>query len=154
MNKTQRSESLFSKQIKPVYQALVALLFLIVIMPISMFFIGEGNPIYYWEMAFAILMAYALFNALLSIPYLKRSVYMRDSIFCYVGIALLSGLLASWLSGLSLEESGSFKWLYIVFTFSYLLILSIVNAILKIIEIAKKQDARLRGEEPIDPSLN
>lgn len=154
MNVPSNSESLFSKQIRPLYQAIIAVVSLIIIMPISMVFIGDGNPIYYWEIAFAILMCFSLFNAIFSIPYLNRTIYFRNSIFCYAGVAIVTGLMAYFFSGLSLEETGSFRWLYIVFTFSYLVFTSIVNAMRKIIEIAKKQDARLRGEEPIDPRLN
>lgn len=154
MNTPSHSDSLFNKQIQPIRQAIVAVGALVIIMPLSMVFIGDGNTIYYWEIAFAILMCFSLFNAIFSIPFLKRTLYFRNSIFCYVGVATISGLLAFWFSGISLEQSGSFKWLYIVFTFSYLLIISIVNAMRKIIEIAKKQDARLAGQAPIDPRLN
>lgn len=46
-----------------------------------------------------------------------------------------------------MDEAGSFRWLYIVFALTYLVFISIVNMMRKIMEIAKKQDARLRGEE-------
>jgi len=48
---------------------------------------------------------------------------------------------------MSIYEAKSFRWIYIVFTFGYLLFLCILRAMRKIVHIAQKQDARLRGEE-------
>lgn len=101
----------------------------------------------YWEIAFAILMGYALFNSIFSLSYHDKTVYFRDSIFCFAALAAAGGFLASYFSGLTMDEAGSFRWLYFVFGFSYLVFISIVNLMRKIIEIAKKQDARLRGEQ-------
>ena len=64
-----------------------------------------------------------------------------------MAVAAVGGLLAHYISGLSMDEAGHFRWLYICFTFTFLVFLSIVNLMRKIVDIAKRQDARLRGEE-------
>ena len=154
MQERPQLDSLFNRQIRPVYQLGTAILLMIVVMGIAKVFKVADDPIFYWEIAFAVLMGFGLFNAIFSIPYKERMVYFRNSVFSYMALAILSGVLATVISGLSLDNAGEFRWLYIVFTFSYLVFISIVNAMRKIIEIAKRQDAKLRGEEPIDPRLN
>jgi hypothetical protein len=59
----------------------------------------------------------------------------------------VGGLLAYLISGLSIDEAGSYKWILFIFTFCYILFLSIVRAMKKIVTIAQKQDKRLRGED-------
>jgi len=143
--------SIFEKQIHPFYQAGVAIVFNLV----GIFFLKAikadsdllEEGIVFWEYSFAILMAFMLFNSILSIPYINRMQYFRDSIFSFIAIAVIGGLLAHYVSGISMDSAGSFRWLYIVFTFTYLVFISIVNLMRKIMEIAKRQDARLRGEE-------
>lgn len=143
-------QSIFEKQIHPLYQGgvaialnLVGILFLKAVKPEENL-LQEG--IVFWELSFSILMAFMLFNAVFSIPYNNRMQYFRDSIFTFLVIAAVGGLLAHYVSGVSMDNAGSFRWLYIVFTFTYLVFISIVNLMRKIIEIAKRQDARLRGE--------
>ena len=107
----------------------------------------ENSPIFYWEVSFSALMCFGLFNCILSVPYLKRGQYFSTSLISFAAIAVSGGFLASLLSGLSIDEAGALRWLFVVFTFSYLVFISIVNAMRKILEMAKKQDARLRGED-------
>lgn len=144
-------QSIFEKQIHPFKQAAFALsINLLGIMVLKAVKSGEDilqEGIVFWEFSFSILMAFMLFNSILSIPYVNRMQYFRDSIFSFLAIAAIGGVLAHYMSGVSMDSAGSFRWLYIVFTFTYLVFISIVNLMRKIIEIAKRQDARLRGEE-------
>jgi len=150
MSRPDHSDSIFSKQIHPFRQLAVCAVLIIVIMlairMVSMYDVEIKGSLY-WESGMAILMGFALFNSIFSIPYKNRNVYFRDSIFSFMAVAAVGGLCAYWFSGLSMDEAGSFRWLYFVFGFSYLVFISIVNMMRKIIEIAKKQDARLRGED-------
>jgi len=143
-------QSIFQKQIHPVYQAGVAIV--VNLLGIFVLKAGQGEEtlidegVVFWELSFSVLMAFMLFNSVFIIPYVNRIQYFRDSIFCFLGVAVIGGFLANYASGVSMDEAGSFRWLYIVFTFAYLVFISIVNLMRKIIEIAKRQDARLRGE--------
>jgi|GEM_PF-243204 len=152
------SNSIYNTQVKPRYQAMIAIGLLILSMAVlKAMSDDESGHEQFWEASLVILMAFGLFNAVFSIPYKDQLTYFRNSIFSYALVAAVGILLATWFSGVSIGESGSFRWLYAVFTFSYLVFVSIVNAMRKIIEIAKKQDARLRGEDPIkpiDPRMN
>ena len=72
--------------------------------------------------------------------------YWSRSIMAFMGLLVVSGLLATVFSGLSIDEAGSFRWLFVVLTFGYLVFLSIVRLMKKIVDIAIEQDDRLRGE--------
>ncbi len=144
-------QSIFQRQVHPFLQVGVAIgLNVVGILLIMSFVDSESNPeggVVFWEFSFSILMAFIIFNSVLSIPYLKRTQYFRDSIFSFLALVVIGGALAHYIGGISMDEAGSFRWLYIVFALTYLVFISIVNMMRKIMEIAKKQDARLRGEE-------
>ena len=144
------SQTIFSREIHPFKQAGGAIILLLIFQLLGLLFRGTAffgeESVVFWEISMTILLAFMLFNSVMSIPYKNRGLYFRNSLISFVAIAVISGGLAQLLSGQSMDEAGSFKWLYFLFTFVYLVFISIVNAMRKIIEIAKKQDARLRGE--------
>lgn len=145
------TQSIFQKEIHPIYQAGAAIaLNTIGILIFSGTIDFENSPsdaVVLWEISFSILLAFMLFNSVFSIAYNNRVKYFRDSIFCFMAVAALGGVLAHYMSGMSMDEAGHFRWLYLCFTFTFLVFLSIVNLMRKIVDIAKRQDARLRGEE-------
>jgi hypothetical protein len=145
-----RNNSIFHKQVHPFKQLVVCALLLVLLMGIIKLSFAQNSvsaKVVFWEIAFAILMGYALFNSIFSFSYEDKNKYFRDSVFTFIAIAAIGGGLAYLFSGLNVDEAGSFRWLYVVFGFSYLVFISIVNLMHKIIELVKKQDARLRGEE-------
>ena len=143
-------KSIFTLQIAPFRQALaISVVTLIVMLVTRGLFAGEiisQDPPVYWECAFTMLMIYMLFTAVWSISYKDKSKYLMHSIIGYVAVAFIGGFLAQKFSGLTMDEAGGFRMMYIIFTVSYLIFMGIVNAMRKILEIVKKQDARLRGE--------
>ncbi len=142
--------SIFSREIHPLKQFVIGLIMILLSMLFTML-IANGkedfDKIIYWEISFAVLMGFALFNSIFSYSYEKKSSYFIISLASYVFLALFGGFASYYFSGIRLDDADSFKWLYIVFTFSYLVFISIVNMMRTIIELVKKQDARLRGEE-------
>ena len=144
-------QSVFQKEISPFIQAAFAIGINVLVIILMKGIVDSGSKlddgVVLWEVSFSILLAFMLFNSVLSIPYNNRTEYFRNSIFSFLAVAGIGGVLAHYVSGISMDEAGSFRWLYIVFTFTFLVFISIVNLMRKIMEIAKKQDARLRGEE-------
>lgn len=106
---------------------------------------GESSGIIFWEFSFSLLLGYMMFNSLFSLQSNDRMIYFRNSIFAFMLLAAVGGCIAWLFSGIKLDEAGSFRWLYIVFTFVYLVFLTIVNLMRKVIDYARKQDNRLRG---------
>ena len=144
-------QSVFQKEISPFVQAAFAIWVNLIVILFVKGIVDSGSVIedgiVQWEVSFSVLLGFMLFNSVLSIPYQNRTEYFRNSIFSFLAVAGLGGVLAHYISGVSMDAAGSFRWLYIVFTFTYLVFISIVNLMRKIMEIAKRQDARLRGED-------
>lgn len=144
-------QSIFTKQIHPFYQAGFALILnLVGILIVKAGYTADTmvqEGVVLWEVSLTILLCFMLFNSVFSIAYKNTSQYFRDSVISFIALAGLGGVMAHYISGVSMDHAGSFRWMYIVFTFTYLVFISIVNFMRKIMEIAHKQDARLRGEE-------
>lgn len=102
-----------------------------------------GGELVYWELAFAFLLAYIMFNSILSLRTNDGMIYYRDSIFSFVVLGAITGELAYLLSGLSLNEAATFKWLSFVFTLVYIIFLTIASLMRKFMEYAKKQGTNL-----------
>jgi hypothetical protein len=144
-------ESLYGKNISPFLQGAIVLGLILIFMLISLLLftfdmplVKKGAP---WTIFATFMLFYALVNSVLSISATSRNKYWMHSILAYIVIGIVGGSLAYLISGLSIDEAGSYKWILFIFTFCYLLFLSIVRAMKKIVTIAQKQDKRLRGEE-------
>jgi MFS family permease len=93
-----------------------------------------------WTLVFTFLFFYSVSNAIVSLSAENREQYLGRSIVSYLILAVVGGLMAWLFSGMGMEEAGSFRWLYKVFTFGYLLILTMILAIGKIVEYAQKEE--------------
>ena len=65
----------------------------------------------------------------------------------FIALLVGGGFLAYLVSGVTIDEAGSFRWLYVVLTMGYLIFLAIVQSMKRIVDIAIQQDKRLRNEE-------
>ena len=68
------------------------------------------------------------------------SKYWGRSIYSFMGLALGSGLTAYLFSSLTISEAGSYRWIYVVLTVGYLVFLSIVTFMRRIVEFAQKEE--------------
>ncbi len=106
----------------------------------------EEDPFFPWLVCSALLLFFAIFNCAFSLNSPDVNKYWSRSIVAYVLLAVGSSLFAWLITGKSISEAKSMKWIYFVFTFGYLVFLSIVNLMRIIVYIAKRQDGGLRGE--------
>ena len=143
-------ESPFTFAISPKRQCIAAL---IIIASAMLLFVGpsklglyELQEYFPWTVAAALTFLFGIANTIMSLSSRDISTYWRDSIASYFLVMLFGGLVAWAFSGLTVFEAKSFSWIYMVFTFSYLLFMSMVQAMRKIVSIAQEQDSRLRGE--------
>ena len=144
-------KSLYAKNISPfiqaacIFGAILLFNFLSYLMKIFQILpVKQGAP---WVIFTSFVLFYALVNSVLSLSAPSRNKYWFQSILSYVSLLLLGGFTAYLFSGLTINEAGSYRWILVVFTMGYILFLSIVRAMKKIVTIAQKQDKRLRGEE-------
>ena len=145
------SDSLFAKEVNPFKQAGVvyigSVVFMLLFWIMSLLGIMEYEQHLPWTMSAAALLFYALFNSVLSLSFKDQNYYWGRSIIAFMALMVIGGLTSYLISGQSIGEAKTFRWLYIVFTIGYLAFLSIVRLMRKVVQIAQRQDKRLRGEE-------
>lgn len=101
-----------------------------------------------WTLNIAFLFLFSIYNVVLGLLYSTGYRYWTYSISCFVGLAFLSAWSAKWLSHLSMDEAGSYRWLYFVFFIVYFLIMMITLAIRKIVSVAEQDDHRFDQATP------
>jgi hypothetical protein len=134
-----------NKWTNPVIQALMALIIMAIANGVVKLLIQGGMSFetrVSWTLNLAFLFLYAIYNVILGLMFSPTSGYWYRSILCFIGLAMLSGVFAHWISGLSIDEAGSYRWLYFVFFIVYLLIMVIILAIKKIVHLAEQDDRR------------
>lgn len=132
------------KTYNPVLQAACALGFALVLMLITQIVkwsgaMTVGNRIF-WIIAGTAILSYALFNSIISLSSKDMNKYWFHSTASYAILMVSCGGLAYFFSALTINQAGSFRWIFIVLTFGYLLFLSMMRFMRKIVHIAQKED--------------
>ncbi|HAW04150.1 MAG TPA: hypothetical protein DCW83_05640 [Saprospirales bacterium] len=144
------NKSIFEYKVRPIYQAMAVLAIIALVCGIAQLAIMAGwfSPKIYFPyvVTFSFLLFYALGNCLLSFAEDNQTKYWTESIISYVGLSTLGAGLAYLMSGLTIGEAASFKWIFFVFTFGYVILLTIMRSMRKIVKFAQREDSRLRGE--------
>ena len=91
-----------------------------------------------WTNAVAMILFYIIVNSLVSLASEKPIEYVRNSIYTFLAICILGGLLSWAISGQTIDEAGSFKWLFVVLSMGYLIFLSIISTMKFIVKLAQK----------------
>ena len=137
------------KSISPFYQAILA--FLLILIADGIIVSTSSQPkaqlfTQIWTNCIAKVLFYIVANCLLSLRTTTNAKYVRDSIFAFI-ILSAAGIFASQLiSQKSMDESGSFRWLFVVLATGYMIFLAIINTMKFLLSWAKEQDGNLRGE--------
>lgn len=138
------SQSTFLDKIKsPVLQAILVFFLVLALNIIVMFFSSAGVEVEQrlpWTLAATFILFFAIFNSLISLMTDNMDRYWTRSILSYVALAGAVALLAWGFSSLTINEAGSYKWIYIVLTFGYLLFLSMIGFMRKIVEFAQREE--------------
>ncbi len=141
---------ILNKDISPIWQGaavVICLLFFnLVAFIVGKLGINTGENVA-WEISLTMMLFFALGNAIFFLNAKDKGKYWTQSVCTYAILAVISVYLAKLISGFGLNESGSIKWIYLVFTFGYLVFVAIIGLMRRIVEIAIKQDKKLRGEE-------
>ena len=106
----------------------------------------DSDPNSPWIITTSFVLFYAIFSSIFSLRSDQLNLYWRDAIFGFLGLCFLSIMASQLLSGIGMEEAGSFRWLYVVLAIGYLVFLVIVRLMRKIVEIAIRQDDRFHGD--------
>lgn len=141
--------SFFEKDISPYKQGLIILVATL-IFHIIIFITASADGFLsrtYWTTSIALVLVYILFNSVLSLATKDQNNYYLKSIVTYVVLCFVGGLFAYFFSKKGIDEAGPYRWMYIVFTMVYILILAIIRSMKWIVEFAQKKDKRMRGED-------
>ncbi|MBL7775319.1 MAG: hypothetical protein JNK89_04915 [Saprospiraceae bacterium] len=93
-----------------------------------------------WSIATAFLLLFAVFNSLMSLNADSFLKYWSRSMYAFMGLALGNGLIAWWSSGIPIGQAQSYRWIYIVVTIGFIVFLTMVNLMRKIVEFAEKEE--------------
>ncbi|MFT4568329.1 MAG: hypothetical protein ACJA1A_002072 [Saprospiraceae bacterium] len=144
-------KSIFEYQVPPFVQVGAVLITITVFILVSsgagaigILDVDGGTP---WLIAVSLTFFFTIGNSIMSLAADDQNKYFWQSILSYVLLAFLGGSIAYLASGESMDIYGSYRWLYVMFAIGHLFFLTIVRTMRKIVDIAKKQDNRLRGED-------
>lgn len=101
-------------------------------------FIGKGTST--WTIATSIMLCFSFYNALVSLKIDKIVAYWRNSVFSLLGLMTGSYILCYLITGIHIDEAGTFRWLWLVILLTWAVFFAIARSIKRIIEIANKQD--------------
>ncbi len=142
-------KSILDLQISPFKQVLFVFALMIVMMMITSAFpdtpYSTTSHLSPWIVVCSMLLFYSLVNCILSFGASSSMNYYLYSIISFAIILVLGGVIAWQVSGVGIEDAGSMKWLYVVMTFSYLILLSIVNLIKFLVYLSKVKDNRAQN---------
>lgn len=134
-----------NKLAHPVFQAIMVLIIMLLANGIVKILIQGGMSFETripWTLNIAFIFLFAMYNVILGLVHSSRSGYWFISMVCFIGLCILGGIFSHWISGLKIDEAGSYRWLYFVFFIVYLLIMVIILAIKKIVHMAEQDDHR------------
>ena len=100
----------------------------------------ELRPERPWVFASTFLLFYSIFNVVFSFSAENSEKYWTQAVIGFVVCVGVLGALAYLISGLGMNDAGSFKWIFIVITISYLVFMSISRAMKGIVDFAKKEE--------------
>ncbi|MCB0527372.1 MAG: hypothetical protein KDC61_03445 [Saprospiraceae bacterium] len=138
------TEAQYKKLENPVAQAVVVLAGAIALMLcgwlLTVSDIYPAEPLFAWSIATAFMLLFAILNSLMSLRADSFVKYWGRSMYTYLGLALCTGLAAWLFSGIPLRDAGTYRWIYIVITFGFLVFLSMVNFMKKIVQFAEREE--------------
>lgn len=136
--------SLFEQKLDPFRQALWFFAASVVFMLLSWLFSRTGwyepDKLFPWSVATALLLLFAVFNSLMSLNADSFMRYWGRSMYSFLGLAFLNGMAAWLISGVPIGEAQSYRWIYVVVTIGFLVFLTMVNLMKKIVQFAEREE--------------
>ena len=136
--------SFFEKSYNPILQGVVILGFAVLIMLLAKIVQWTGiahiSGQAFWIIAGTSILLFALSNSILSLSSKDMDNYWVRSIPTYAAVMIMSSSFAYLFSAMTMQEAGTFKWIFMVLTFGYLLFLSMMRFMRKIVDIAQEED--------------
>ncbi|MFN0016035.1 MAG: hypothetical protein ACKVU2_15940 [Saprospiraceae bacterium] len=136
--------SFFERKIDPLKQALVffggAAVVMLVVFGLGRIGHPVGDRLFAWSVATSTLLLFAVFNSMMSLNADSSLKYWGRSVYCFIGLAFANGMAAWLFSGVTIGAAQSYRWIYIVITVGFLVFLTLVNLMRKIVSFAEKEE--------------
>lgn len=137
------SNSLFDRKINPIRQAGLIFAGSLLIMGIGRLLQAAGvsvESLFPWSIATAFTLLFAVFNSMMSLTADNTLRYYAESVYSYLGLAFANGVAAWLISGVSLANAESYRWIYVVITIGFLVFMSMVNLMKRIVQFAEREE--------------
>lgn len=142
-----KSSSFFEKTVNPFLQGgvifcagLVVMVLTKLLISMEILHLSERFP---YMISAAFVLFYAIFNSIFSLTADDMNKYWFHSTIAFAGLVISSAILAYLFSGIELNAAGSFKWIYTVLGFCYLVFLSILRGMKRIVFLAQQEDREM-----------
>ena len=136
-------EGWFDKLRRPRSQALLAVAIMVVFVGFGLLMRASGSAMserWGYQSAATALMIFGVGNALMSLAATNVMRYWSRSFVAYALLAGLGILLAWGSSGVWIAEAGSYRFIFLVLTFGYLVLLSITSMMRGIVNFAEREE--------------
>lgn len=137
-------KSIFAKAMSPYHQVGIILIGIFVCDVLGKLFTAIGlmevDQITPWTISVAGALFFAVFNSVFSLSSDDVNAYWSKSSIGYIILSLVGALMAWGFSGLSINEAGTYKWILIVVTISYLVFMSIIGFMRVIVTFAQREE--------------
>lgn len=143
--------SIFNRAIHPLYQGGfvfgVFIFFLVLRIALDRLNALDWNKEDIWLYCTSMALFFIIINSIFGFTTKDKNRYYRDSLFTYTGLLIVFILLGKWISGKSVFEAETYSWILLVFSVVFIVFLTIINLVRKIVEIALKQENKIRNEQ-------
>ena len=134
----------YEKAYNPFLQAAIILGGMVAVVILSKLVNSTGlldvGPKFAWMSAASFMLFFAVFNSVFSLSSENLNRYWGRSIIAFLGVAALMAGAAYLFSGMTIDEAGSYRWIFFVVTFGYLVFLSIMGLMKNIVEFAQREE--------------
>lgn len=128
----------------PLVQALAVLLLATILMTFSWLFSyfqpKNADPLFCWSIGAAFMLFFAMMNSVVSLRADSFMKYWQTSMYSYMLLALGTGLVAWGLSGIPINEAGSYRWIYLVISVGFIVFLTMANFLKTIVKFAEQEE--------------
>ncbi len=100
----------------------------------------------YWTNTIAFLFVFVLFNVLLSLKAKHDPSYWWQSILTYVVLIGFGSVMAYIISGLGIDEAGSYRWIILVVTMGYVILIGMIRTIQYLVGIAEDPNHKINNK--------
>ncbi|MBK8296323.1 MAG: hypothetical protein IPK91_03355 [Saprospiraceae bacterium] len=142
--------SIFKQYIKPGYQALLIIaLYGFILLILKFLDLIEYRKFvvrFCWLFGTAFLLFYIIINSIFSFTAADKMTYFRNSIFTYVACLFVVVGLNTLISGKVVYEVDTYSWILLVFSMVYIVFITIINLLRKIVEMAVNQNKKIEDE--------